>query len=150
MRRLATLALAAMASLPASTTASAQAPTDSLEACVVAAAGADDRRVLARWMFSALALHPDLADMSGVSDMQRDDAGRRMAEVLERFLTVDCAEQAASALRSGGAEMAFHRAFLRVGQLAGESLFNDPRVAAAGDEVVNRVDIQGIAELLKP
>ncbi|MGY1409789.1 MULTISPECIES: hypothetical protein [unclassified Luteimonas] len=150
MRILAALALAGMASSLPGASAWAQAPTDGLEACVVAAAGADDRRVLAQWMFSALALHPDLADMARVSDAQRNDASRRMGEVLERFLTVDCAEQAARAFRTGGAEMAFHRAFVRVGQLAGESLFNDPGVAAAGDEVVNHVDIHRIAELLKP
>jgi hypothetical protein len=148
--RIVGLALAGMGALLAGTGASAQAPADGLEACVVAAAGADDRRVLAQWMFSALALHPDLAGMARVSDAQRDAASREMGKLLERFLTVDCVEQAGQALRAGSAEMAFQRAFLRVGQLAGESLFADPGVAAAGDNVVDHVDIHRIAELLKP
>ena len=52
--------------------------------------------------------------------------------------------------RPGSAEMAFHRAFLRVGQLASESLFNDPGVAAASAGVVEHVDIQRIAGRLAP
>ena len=154
MRIVAALALAAMAWVLPCANASAQVPAppspDTLEACVVAAAGADDRRVLAQWMFSALALHPDLAGMASVSDAQRDDASRSMGAMLVRLLTVDCAEQAGRALRAGSAEMAFHRAFVRVGELAGEGLFNHPGVAAAGDQVVNHVDIHRIAELLQP
>ena len=154
MRIMAALALAAMAWALSCASASAQAPAapypDTLEACVVAAAGAEDRRVLAQWMFSALALHPDLAGMANVSDAQREAASMRMGAMLVRLLTVDCAEQASRALRAGSAEMAFHRAFVRVGELAGEGLFNHPGVAAAGDQVVEHVDIQRIAELLKP
>jgi hypothetical protein len=154
MRLVAALALAAMAWVLPYANAWAQAPAqpspDTLEACVVVAAGADDRRVLAQWMFSALALHPDLAGMAKVSDTQREEASRRMGVMLVRLLTVDCAEQAGRALRAGSAEMAFHRAFVRVGELAGEGLFNHPGVAAAGDQVVEHVDIQRIAELLKP
>lgn len=148
--RILALVLAGVGSLLACAGVSAQAPANGLEARAVAAADADDRRVLAQWMFSALALHPDLAGMARVSDAQRDDASRRMGEMLERFLTVDCAEQAGRALRAGSAEMAFHRAFVRVGQLAGEGLFSDPAVAAAGDQVVNHVDIHRIAGLLTP
>ena len=154
MRIMAALALAAMAWALSCANASAQAPAapypDTLEACVVAAAGAEDRRVLAQWMFSALSLHPDLAGMAKVSDTQREEASMRMGAMLVRLLTVDCAEQASRALRAGSAEMAFHRAFVRVGELAGEGLFNHPGVAAAGDQVVEHVDIRRIAELLKP
>jgi len=150
MKRLTALALAGLAWSAPGACAWAQTPAGELEACVVAAASDDDKRVLAQWMFSALALHPDLAGMSRVSDAQRDEANRSMAGVLERFLTVDCADQAALAFRAGSAEMAFHRAFLRVGQLAGESLFNDPGVAAASAGVVEHVDIQRIAGRLAP
>ena len=128
----------------------AQSPEGDLESCVVAAADGDDRRVLAQWMFTALALHPDLAGMARVSDARREQANREMARVLERFLTEDCPTQAGHAFRTGSAEMAFHRAFLRVGQLAGESLFADPGVAAAGQGVVEYVDLQRVAGALAP
>ena len=150
MNRLATLALGAVVWAAAGAQARAQATGAELESCVVAAADDDDRRVLAQWMFTALALHPDLAGMASVSDAQREQASRDMAAMLERFLTVDCRAQATAAFRDGSAEMAFHRAFQRVGQLAGESLFADPGVAAAGQAVAGYVDLDEIAAALAP
>ena len=148
MNRMAALACAGLLWVFPGAGAFAQFPESELETCVVAAAGSDDKRVLAQWMFSALALHPDLAGMARVSDGQREAANRDMAAMLERFLTVDCAGQAEAAFRAGSAEMAFHRAFVRVGQLAGENLFADPAVAAAGQGVIEQFDFQRVARML--
>jgi hypothetical protein len=150
VNRMAALALAGLLWAVPVAGAFAQTSGSELEACVVAAAGSDDKRVLAQWMFSALALHPDLADMARVSEARRAAANRDMAAMLERFLTVDCAEQAGRAFRAGSAEMAFHRAFVRVGELAGENLFADPAVAAAGQGVIEQFDFERVAGMLAP
>jgi len=150
MKRLAALALAGLGCGAPTPGAWAQAPGTELESCVVAAAGSDDRRALVQWMFSAMALHPDLAGLANVSDERRGQANRDMAATLERLLVVDCAEQTRRALHADSAAMAAHRAFLRVAQLAGESLFEDPAVATAGSGVVGQVDMDRIARLLAP
>src|SRR5690606_28861591 len=62
--------------------ANAQAASADLQSCVVAATGVDDRRTLVQWMFSAIALHPDLQDMAHVSDERRDRANGAMGELM--------------------------------------------------------------------
>src|SRR5690606_17604564 len=96
--------------------AAAQEGPVGLEACVVAPADADDKRTLVQWMFSAIALHPDLEGMAQVSQAQRDTANQAMGALMERLLTVDCAAQAKQAFREGSGEDAFQRAFGRVGE----------------------------------
>ena len=131
-------------------TAKAQEPAGDLQSCVVAATGMDDRRTLVQWMFSAIALHPDLEEMALVSDVRRQEANRAMGALLERLLTVDCAAQARKAFREGGAEGAVGEAFARVGQLAGEGLFNDPLVAAEAAGLIRHVDMNRLVELFLP
>jgi len=81
------LALACVAT-PWSAAGAREAPGD-LQSCVVAATGADDQRTLVQWMFSAIALHPDLEDMAQVSDARRDQANGAMGELMVRLLTVE-------------------------------------------------------------
>lgn len=123
---------------------------DDLRACVVAATGAEDRRTLVQWIFSAIALHPDLQDMAQVSDGQRQAANRAMGALMERLLTVDCADHARRAVREDVHERAFGEAFASVGQLAGEGLFEDPRVAAEAAGLIRHVDMNRLVELFLP
>ena len=123
---------------------------DDLRSCVTAATGADDRRTLVQWMFSAIALHPDLQGMAEVSDAHRQAANRAMGALMERLLTVDCADHARRAVREEVDERAFGEAFASVGQLAGEGLFEDPLVAAEAAGLVRHVDMNRLVELFLP
>lgn len=151
MKRYATVALlaGALASIPAND-ASALETDDGLQACIVRSATDDDRRALARWMFAALARHPDLQDMGEVSEAQREDANRGMGAMMERLLTVDCAAQARQSVQSGKTDQAFEQAFGMLGQLAGESLFEDPAVSAEAAAIVRYIDMNRIVELFLP
>ena len=126
-----------------------EAPGDQ-PSCVVAATGVDDRRTLVQWMFSAIALHPDLEEMARVSDARRQEANRAMGALMERLLTVDCADHARRAFQDDGTEGAVGEAFARVGQLAGEGLFADPRVAAEASGLIRHVDMNRLVELFLP
>ena len=130
--------------------ANAQAASSDLQSCVVAATGAEDRRTLVQWMFSAIALHPDLEDMAQVSDERRDQANGAMGELMVRLLTVDCADHARQAFRDGSADAAMGAAFGRVGEMAGEGLFADPRVAAEASGLIRHVDMNRLVELFLP
>ena len=130
--------------------ATAQDTPGELQACVVAAAGPDDNRPLVQWMFSAIALHPDLQDLSQVSDERREQANRAMGELMVRLLTVDCADHARQAFRDGSADAALGAAFGHVGQMAGEGLFADPRVAAEASGLIRHIDMGRLMELFQP
>ncbi|WP_202842796.1 hypothetical protein [Luteimonas saliphila] len=150
MRRFRVKMLAAVSVLlPWGAVAAQEGPAE-LEACVVASADADDKRTLVQWMFSAIALHPDLEGMAQVSQVQRDAANKAMGALMERLLTVDCATQAKQAFREGSGDVAFQRAFGRVGEMAGEGLFVDPRVSAEAAALIRHVDMNRMVELFLP
>ncbi|NLW95268.1 MAG: hypothetical protein GXY30_00075 [Xanthomonadaceae bacterium] len=142
------LALACVAT-PWSAAGAREAPGD-LQSCVVTATGPGDRRTLVQWMFSAIALHPDLEDLARVSDARREQANRAMGELMVRLLTVDCADQARQAFRDGSADAAIGEAFGRIGQMAGEGLFAEPRVAAEAQGLIRHVDMNRLVELFLP
>ena len=123
---------------------------EGLQACIVRSATDDDRRALARWMFAALAKHPDLQDMGQVTQAQREAANKGMGAMMERLLTVECLVQAKASVQSGNADTAFQQAFGMLGQLAGESLFQDPNVSAEAAAIVRYVDMNKIVELFLP
>ena len=139
------LVLAALASQPA-----AAQDADGLEACVVAAATEADRRVLVRWMFSAMSMHGELRDLATVLQEQRDQAGAAKGAMMERMLTRDCEPQARQAFRDGRGEVAFQQAFKRVGEIAGEGLFQDQAVAAEAAGIVRHLDMNRIVQLFLP
>ncbi len=130
--------------------ASAQEAPGDLQSCVVAATGPDDQRTLVQWIFSAIALHPDLADMAQVSDARREQTNRAMGALMERLLVVDCADHARQAFQAGAGDGAVGEAFARVGQMAGEGLFADPRVAAEASGLIRHVDMNRLVELFLP
>jgi len=146
---LAGLLAAAAAAVPW-TPANAADVAEELRSCVVASTGADDRRTLVQWMFSAISLHPDLQGLAEVSDAHRQAANRAMGALMERLLTVDCADHARRAVREEVDERAFGEAFASIGQLAGEGLFEDPRVAAEAAGLVRHVDMNRLVELFLP
>ena len=150
MKRIAAGALLGVAAMASAMPAAAQEGLNDLETCVVAATTADDRRALVRWMFSAISLHAELQDLAQLSPGQREEANRGMGAVMERLLAQDCAAQARQAFREGSADQAVGNAFRRVGELAGEGLFADPRVAAEASGLVRHVDMNRIVELFVP
>lgn len=140
--------LAFALSLP--TVASAQEAPDALQACVLESATEADHRTLVRWIYAAIALHPDLQDMAGAVDAQREQANREMGALIERLLAVDCVDAARQAAQAGEADAVFGQAFGLLGQVAGQSLFNDSRVGAEAAGIVRYVDMNRIVPLFLP
>ena len=46
---------------------------DDMAKCLVKAASPDDQTVFIKWLFAAIALHPDVASMASISPQQRDE-----------------------------------------------------------------------------
>ena len=150
MRRMAAGAMLGILAAVAAMPAVAQEGVGDLETCVVESATAEDRRALVRWMFSAISLHAELQDLPQLTPAQREEVNRGMGAVMERLLVQDCAAQARQAFRDGNADQAVGSAFRRVGELAGEGLFADTRVAAEAAGLVRHVDMNRIVELFLP
>ena len=101
---------------------------DALGKKLVSSTTPADKAICVRWMFVAMALHPDLKDMASVSPAQREEANQAFVKLVMRMLTETCAVEAREAVKYEGTS-AIEGAFNIFGQVAGRELFTNPEVA---------------------
>jgi len=138
MKRHLVIALAAVVTLLPSA-AKAGPFTDDMSKCFVNQTTTADKNELVRWIFSVAALHPALAGIANVSDLQRSEMNKKMAQLTERLLTQSCAAEVKAALKNEG-PIAMSMAFQVLGQVASVGLFTDPTVAAASAGFAKELD----------
>jgi hypothetical protein len=122
--------------------------TNDLSKCLVESTSAADRAGLVKWMFSAASLHPAVSSIVTISEEQLDQANKWMADLLIRLLTQSCHEEARKALKYEG-EMAIQAGFQVLGQVAGQEMFADPKVAAALSGLEKHVDQEKLKSLIQ-
>lgn len=103
---------------------------DDLSRCLVESSTAHDKSLLVKWMFTSMALHPDVAAMSNVTEAQRDSVNKAAAEMFVRLMAESCVAQSKKAIQYEGAA-AIEQGFNVFGQVAGKELFAHPNVAQA-------------------
>ena len=103
--------------------------TDDLTKCVVASSTQQDKVALVRWVFSAMALHPQVAPLTKISASEREDIERKMAALVERLLTETCRQQTVDAVNYEGSH-AIEQSFNLLGQIASRELMSSPETAA--------------------
>lgn len=108
--------------------ASAGVYTEDLSRCLVDSSTASDKATLVRWMFTAMALHPEVAGMSSVTPEQREDANKAVADVFMKLMTQTCLSETRKAVQYEGSS-AVEKGFNALGQVAGREMFANPNVA---------------------
>tara|TARA_B110000858_G_scaffold198514_1_gene266033 strand:- start:47862 stop:48344 length:483 start_codon:yes stop_codon:yes gene_type:complete len=103
--------------------------TDRLSECLITAPTEKDKLSLAKWMFTAIALHPAAEEIADVSLSAREQANREMAELLVKLLSRSCFSETRLAIQNEGS-LALQTSFSVFGQLAATNLLSDPNVAA--------------------
>lgn len=120
------LLLSLAAVLPLSAHAGPKA--DALAACLGDNTTGKDRKDLARWIFAAMAVHPEIKDLSVASPEARDAASESMARLVTALLAERCVKQTREAAEvEGSAAMLY--AFRALGELAMKELMSNPEVA---------------------
>ena len=147
LRSIALAAAAAAVALPACAAGAATPAGDALGACLVAKSTSRDRKDLARWMFVALAAHPEIQAMSKVSAADRENAIHAAADIFSRLLTVDCLDETRAAIRTGGPG-ALQASGNQLGQVAMQELMSDPNVSGSVAGIVRYIDPVRIATLM--
>ncbi len=104
--------------------------SDDLSRCLVESSTPSDKSKLVKWMFTSMALHPDVASMSSVTSQQRESANKDAAEMFTKLMTETCVTQAKKAIQYEGPH-AIQQGFTVFGQVAGQELFTNPNVAQA-------------------
>jgi len=120
---------------------------DDMAKCLVKSTSTEDRTLLIRWMFSAMALHPDVASLALVSKQQRDEITKRTGALFQRLLLESCKAETKEAVQDEGPQTVQY-AFQVLGQVAARGLFTEPRVADSVKDLGNSVDQEKIKALL--
>lgn len=122
--------------------------SDDLSRCLVESATAEDKQALVVWMFTAMALHPDISSMSNVTAAQREEANKNVAKMFTKLMTESCLTASKKAVKyEGGA--ALEQGFNMFGQVAGQELFSNPKVAQALTELEEHIDTDAVAKKLE-
>ncbi|KFN45324.1 hypothetical protein N790_10095 [Arenimonas malthae CC-JY-1] len=87
-----------------------------------------DRKLLGKWIFLALAGHPEISQLSSASAADHEDTSRQFAALFMRLVTVDCASEMRALAQAGGPE-AMKLPFEHLGQIAMQELMNHPNVS---------------------
>lgn len=106
-------------------------PVEALSTCLAENTSGKDRKDLARWIFLAIAAHPDMkphtaADLTAATD----ESSRVMGALVTRLLADSCVNQTKAVMAANGPQ-SLQLAFQNLGQLAMAELTTDKSVQTA-------------------
>ena len=119
--------VAVMLAIP--TLAQAQEPIAALKTCVTDNTSGRDRKDLAKWVFFAMAAHPEMkpyADTKVAAAV--DESSQKLAALVTRLLTESCVNEVRAVMKTGQGSQALRYAFESLGQLAMQELMADKTV----------------------
>ena len=139
------IAILMAASVPG---AMAQTATESLSRCLTDGTTGKERKELARWLFTAMAAHPEIKTMSKVTEADEDQVTRAAAATFTKLLAGTCAKETKAAFAEGGST-ALQVGFGVLGQMAMQELMSSPQVAAAMDGLEKHIDRENVEAALR-
>ena len=119
---------------------------DDLGKCLVRSATPADQTAFVAWAFSAMSAHPAVRQYSNFTDAQRTELNKRVGQLYERLLTVDCRKETIAALKYEGAN-SMEQSFSVLGQVAFRGLMTDPAVMKVMGGLTDGVDQKKIEAL---
>ncbi|MBP8100118.1 MAG: hypothetical protein KAY26_06640, partial [Acinetobacter sp.] len=120
--------------------ASAGPTVDQLSDCLVKSTTATDKTAVLQWTFVALSVHPDLKTYSNVTDEQRTQLDKKLAQTLQRILVEQCSAQAKAVIQAEGLQ-AVGDSFQELGSITGEEILKNPEVEQQLKGVVRYLDL---------
>lgn len=145
MRPLATLLLCLSIVLPHA--ALAATASETLGSCLVDNTTGKDRKELARWIFMAMTVHPDIRELSAASEEQTVQANKNMAALVTRLLTENCVAEVKASIADGGSTNMFN-AFKSLGEVAMRELMGNRNVAKSVGDYVQYLDKKKLEAVL--
>jgi len=139
LRRAAKLVVAVLAVGVGATAGQAGLYQDDLSRCLGSAAKPEDRTMLLRWVFAAMASNPKIKDMSQVSADQAKSLSVNAAGLMQRLMLTDCHRQTVEAIKYEGAG-AIQQAFGTLGQIAMADLMREDASNAYMSDLTNHLD----------
>jgi hypothetical protein len=113
--------------------------TDDLSKCLVSKTTANDKKILIYWMFSSIALNPEVSKMANISSTQRTKINSDLANLFETLITKRCKSEAKLAFKYEGSE-SFGQSFEVLGKIAGREIFANPKVSEGIEKAFSLID----------
>ena len=121
--------------------------SDALQTCFADNTSARDRKDLARWIFLAVAMHPDIRSLSVATGNDRLQSNQTVGKLYTRLLTESCASEVKALVRTEG-QGALSTAFESLGRLAMQELMTNREVAGSIDQLVQHIDQIRVAGMI--
>ena len=120
--------------------------TEQFAQCLVDGLTGKERKALAKWIFFAIAAHPEISTFSSATPQDIEDSDKFVGSLITRMLTEDCPAQ----LKAANAEnpLALQSAFELVGQVAMQELMSNQNVTTSISNYSRYADLQKINALM--
>ena len=126
-----------------------QQPTAAFQACLADSTSGRDRKDLAKWIFLAMAAHPEMREHASPNTARAaDESSRRVAALVVRLLADDCVKETKAVIQGGPFTQSFQVAFARLGELAMQELMTDKAVATAMGDFEQYLDKKRLEQAL--
>lgn len=124
-------------------------PVEALRTCLMDSTSGKDRKDLVKWIFFAMAAHPELKQYAAAGTVTAADEGsRRMGALVSRLLTVSCANETKAVMKSGEAGRSMEVAFEGLGKIAMQELMAEKSVQDSMGVFMRYFDQKALNDLL--
>ncbi len=102
--------------------------TDEMSKCLVRSTSEADKTLLIKWIFAAMATHPDVKSLSGVTPEMGEQLNKETGKLVMRLLTQSCKTETRQAVNFEG-EDTLKASFGVLGQVAMQGLMANAEVS---------------------
>ena len=123
----------------------AQSSVEVAGTCLTDHSSGSDRKLFVKWMFIAMAKHPEIADLATVGADTEASINTQVGGLVTRLLTDDCGPELRTMIQEHGPS-SLTKAFEVFGRVAMIELMSNPQVGAAMsalDQYTDQQKIQG-------
>ena len=124
----------------------AATPTETFGGCLIDNLNGKERKNLAKWVFFAIAAHPEINSYSKITPNNITESDEYIGNLITRLLTEDCPSEMKAAYKVN--PQAIEKAFELVGQVAMQELMTNQAVTAAISSYVNYTDQERINKMI--
>lgn len=121
---------------------------DAIGQCFANSTTGKDRIELARWVFSSMALHPDVISSAAITPQKREAINQSTGALFNRLLAESCTKEVKEAVKFEG-QGALKTAFESLGKLAMQELMSNPAVSAGFSGFEKYVDMPKLKKALE-
>lgn len=121
-------------------------PAGELGGCLVDSLNGKERKELAKWIFFAIAAHPEIKSYSSASDKDIKETDKSVGKLITRLLTENCPRELRKANKADPS--ALQKAFELVGRVAMQELMTDNNVTKSISNYAHYVNEEKINKVL--